>query len=111
MRPDPSDSGIEVVIAATIAPVSSKWLSCNAIAARITAACHSNGIASRRTQSRHQAIVSSMKCLPIPATASLTGSSGPSTSVTASSTKNGRSSRIAVIDASVVSRSVCEVPT
>ena len=37
-------SGIEVVIAATIAPVSSYWHSFSVIALRITASCHSSGI-------------------------------------------------------------------
>ena len=36
-------SGIEVVVAATIAPVSWKAQSLSVIAARMTASCHSNG--------------------------------------------------------------------
>ena len=45
-------SGIEVVSAATMAPVSSKLQSLSVMAARITASCQSNGIDSARTQSR-----------------------------------------------------------
>jgi hypothetical protein len=37
-------SGIDVVIAAMIAPVSSYWHSFSVIALRITASCHSSGI-------------------------------------------------------------------
>jgi hypothetical protein len=39
----PGASGIEVVSAATMAPVSSKAQSFKVMAARITASCHSNG--------------------------------------------------------------------
>ena len=45
-------SGMLVVIAATMAPVSSNWHSLSVIAARITASCHSSGIARRRVQWR-----------------------------------------------------------
>ena len=45
-------SGIQLVSAATIAPVSSKWQSLRAIAARITASCHSKGIESVRDHAR-----------------------------------------------------------
>jgi hypothetical protein len=77
---------MEVVTAATMAPVSSNTLSWSVIAARITASCHSNGIASIRTHSRQCDAVSSMKCRAISDTAPSTVSSGPSTMVTASST-------------------------
>src|ERR1043166_5354479 len=78
---------MEVVIAATIAPVSSNTLSCSLIAERITASCHSNGMPSERTQSRQYAAVSSKKRRPTSATAPCTVSSGPSSRVTASSRK------------------------
>ncbi len=89
-----------------MAPVSSNEFSCSVIAARITASCHSKGMARRRTQSRQYASVSSMKRRPTSATALCTVSSGPSSIVTVSSRKNGRSSSTAVSDASVVRRSV-----
>jgi hypothetical protein len=41
VRPEPGASGIEVVCAAMIAPVSSNAESLSVIAARITASCHS----------------------------------------------------------------------
>src|SRR6266496_5514591 len=75
---------MEVVIAATIAPVSSNTLSCSVIAERITASCHSNGMPSERTQSRQYAAVSSKKRRPTSATAPCTVSSGPSSRVTRS---------------------------
>jgi len=40
----PGASGMEVVIAAMIAPLSSYWHSLSVIALRITASCHSSGI-------------------------------------------------------------------
>jgi hypothetical protein len=48
----PSISGIEVVIAATIAPVSSKLQSLSVMAARITGSCHSNGTDRRIVRAR-----------------------------------------------------------
>src|SRR6266576_3506943 len=77
-----------------MAPVSTNTLSLSVIAARITASCHSNGIASERTHSRQYAVVSERKCLPTSPAASCSVSSGPRTSVTESSTKNVFSSRI-----------------
>jgi hypothetical protein len=52
LRPLCGASGIEVVCAATMPPVSSKQHKSSVIAARVTALCHSNGTASERTQSR-----------------------------------------------------------
>jgi len=46
-----------VVSAATIAPVSSCWHSFSVIAERITTSCHSSGMASPRTHSRHSPAV------------------------------------------------------
>src|SRR6266542_3630358 len=69
------------------------------MAARITASCHSNGMASARTHSRQYAAVSSRKRLPTSATAPCTVSSGPSSRVMASSRKKGFSSTIAVTEA------------
>jgi hypothetical protein len=89
LRDDPVASGTEVVIAAMMAPVSSYAFCCSVIAARMTAACHSNGIASLRTQSCQYLIVSSMKRRPISSTALGTVSSGPSSSVTALPRKTG----------------------
>jgi hypothetical protein len=106
LRDVPAASGTDVVIAATMAPVSSNAFCCSVIAARITALCHSNGIASLRTQSRQYFIVSSTNLRPTSSTALGTVSSGPRSSVSESPRKNGRSSRMAVSDPSVVSRSV-----
>jgi hypothetical protein len=52
LRPLPACSGIEVVTAATIAPVPSYWQSLSVIAARITASCQSTGMDRKRTHSR-----------------------------------------------------------
>jgi hypothetical protein len=106
LRDEPAASGIDVVIAAMIAPVSSYAFMCSVIAARITSRCHSNGIARRRTQSRHQFSVSSIRRRPV-SDADVEGvSSGPISSVISSVSSIGRSSVIAVIEASVVIRSV-----
>jgi hypothetical protein len=51
LRPLPAASGIEVVIAATIAPVSSTDESLSVSAARMISSCHSKGIDRSRTQS------------------------------------------------------------
>jgi hypothetical protein len=44
LRTLPGASGMEVVIAAMIAPLSSYWHSFRVIALRITASCHSSGM-------------------------------------------------------------------
>ena len=46
-----ADSGMEVVSAATTAPVSSKAASLSVIAARMISSCHSKGMDRSRTQS------------------------------------------------------------
>jgi hypothetical protein len=51
LREVPGASGIELVIAAMMAPVSSYEHSLSVMAARITASCHSKGTARPRTQS------------------------------------------------------------
>ena len=92
-------------MAATMAPVSSKVLSFRVMAARMTASCHSKGIAEvphplvpDRPGSRRE------NGAPVRRWYSGSVSSGPKTSVTRSSRKNGISSRIAVSDRSVVNR-------
>jgi hypothetical protein len=61
LRLVPGASGIEEVSAATIAPVSSNEHNFSAMAARITASCHSNGIESDRTQSTQWSCVRSSR--------------------------------------------------
>ncbi len=77
-----------VVIAATIAPVSSYWHSFSVIAARITASCHSSGSASRRVQWRQYRQVCSSNSRAVSSTSPISVSSGPSSRLTARSSVN-----------------------
>ena len=106
MRPLPGDSGIEVVSAATIAPVSSNEHSFSAIAARITASCHSNGIESERTHSTQWSCVRSSRSRALLSIDAASGSSGPRIIESGRWSTNQVASETYEIGASVVSRSV-----
>ncbi|MCY1375648.1 hypothetical protein D9M69_630780 [compost metagenome] len=94
MRCEPGASGIELVTAAMIAPVSSKLHSLRVIAARITTSCHSKGIASARTHSCQQALVRLRKLLTTSSGASSSGSSTPITRLIGRVRANGVSPRM-----------------
>ncbi|MOA02163.1 hypothetical protein D3C78_1216020 [compost metagenome] len=79
MRWVPGASGIEVVTAAMIAPVSSKLHSLRVMAARITTSCHSKGMARARTHSLQPAWVRLRKVRTTSSGASSSGSSTPIT--------------------------------
>jgi hypothetical protein len=83
-----AEVGIEVVGAATMAPVSSKLHSLRVMADRITASCHSKGKWSRPTRCLQYSVVSSRYSPATRAGGPLRPSSGPSTKV------SGRSSRV-----------------
>ena len=78
-----------VVIAATIAPVSSNVQSFSVMAARSTASCHSGGIASRRVHWRQCASVFSWNARAIAPMPSERVSSAPSTKLASVSSRNG----------------------
>ena len=77
-----------VVIAATIAPVSSNWHSFNVIAARITASCHSSGSASRRVQWRQYSEVCSSNSRAVSSIPPDSVSSGPNSRLTGPCSEN-----------------------
>jgi hypothetical protein len=77
-----------VVIAATIAPVSSNWHSLRVMAARITASCHSSGSARRRVQCRQYNEVCSSKSRAVSSIPPDRVSSGPISRLTGECSEN-----------------------
>jgi hypothetical protein len=77
-----------VVIAATMAPVSSYWHNLSVMAARITASCHSSGTASRRVQWRQYSAVCSSNSRAVSSMPPASVSSGPSSSDTGVASEN-----------------------
>ena len=90
----PGASGIEVVWAAMMAPVSSKLQSFRVMAARMMSAWYSSGTASERTQSSQYCRVRSRNSREAVSTAASNGSSGPSMRVTGLTSANGVSCAI-----------------
>jgi hypothetical protein len=84
----PGASGMLVVMAATIAPVSSYWQSFKVIAARITASCHSSGTARRRVHSPPVRRSCSSNARAVASIPPSRVSSGPSTRLTPSRSEN-----------------------
>ena len=74
-------------VAAMIAPVSSKVQSFSVIAARMTASCHSGGMASRRVHCRQWLSVSSWKERAMLPASSESDSSAPSTKFSSDSSR------------------------
>src|SRR3546814_3144054 len=96
---------MDVVSAATMAPVSSCWQSLRVIAARITASCHSSGVARPRVQARHSSVVRSSIVSTAACTSPEKLSSGPRKKCSGRSTRNHCSSQRRPTGALVVSRS------
>ena len=94
-----------MVSAANTAPVSSKLQSFSVMAARITAACQSNGMLRSRTHVCQYDVVSARKLRASVSGFSGTVSSAPTSRVIGRSSENSCSCRIAVIELSVVRRS------
>ena len=88
MRPLSGASGMLVVIAATMAPVSSNWHSFSVIAARITASCHSSGNARRRVHWRQYSDVISSKSRAVSSMPPDSVSSGPISRLTGECSEN-----------------------